>query len=356
MRISFILSSLWLSGGVMLVIEYANRLAARGHDVAVVAPGNTIDANLLNELDGSVTLHTSAAPLPSRRTPLSLLRLAFSLTHAIPRSDVVVATHTPTVVPALLAAALSRAHHRIWLYMDYDAMFADRRVERWLLHHAPNWFEHILTISQPATDQLRPRTRTPITMTGSGLRRPDIFRPPERLQDLETTGAHVLYVGDNRRRKGFDDVLAATEHLVSTVPNLHLTIASKETFEVDTSVPYSFHLLPSDEELADLYRRCDVFVSASWGEGLGYPPLEAMACGAPVVVTDSGGVRDYAQHEENCLLVPARNPDALAAALERVLTTPDLARRLAHNGPTTAQQYDWERAVDRMEGVLTCLA
>jgi hypothetical protein len=49
-RISFILSSLWLSGGVRVVVEYANRLTGRGHQVTLVAPGGTLDPDMLSEL------------------------------------------------------------------------------------------------------------------------------------------------------------------------------------------------------------------------------------------------------------------------------------------------------------------
>ena len=88
------------------------------------------------------------------------------------------------------------------------------------------------------------------------------------------------------------------------------------------------------------------------GEGFGLPPLEAMACGAPVVLTDSGGVRDYARHEDNCLLVPPRDPQALAAAMLRILTDPVLADCLRRAGPPTTARFTWEAAVDRFEAAL----
>ena len=117
-------------------------------------------------------------------------------------------------------------------------------------------------------------------------------------------------------------------------------------------MPFQYVHRPTRSELADLYRACDLFVSASWREGFGVPPLEAMACAAPVVLTDSGGVREYARHEENCLMVPPRDPVALADAMLRVLTEPDLAERLRRNGPPTAARFTWEQAVDRFERAL----
>ena len=68
------------------------------------------------------------------------------------------------------------------------------------------------------------------------------------------------------------------------------------------------------------YRACDVFVYPSLAEGFGLPPLEAMACGTPVVVTDSGGVRDYAVDGKNCILVQPGSAQAIAGAIKQIKT------------------------------------
>jgi glycosyltransferase involved in cell wall biosynthesis len=81
-----------------------------------------------------------------------------------------------------------------------------------------------------------------------------------------------------------------------------------------------------------------------------------MASATPVVLTDSGGVRDFAQDGYNCRLTPPRQPAALAAAMLEVLTDGALAERIAAGGPPTAQRYDWERVTDHFERTLAALA
>jgi glycosyltransferase involved in cell wall biosynthesis len=73
----------------------------------------------------------------------------------------------------------------------------------------------------------------------------------------------------------------------------------------------------SDAELVELYRRAGVFVSASRFEGFGLPAAEAMATGAPVIVSDGGALPEVAG--EAGIVVPAGEPEPLADALERVL-------------------------------------
>ena len=69
MRISFILSSLRLSGGVQVVVEYANRLAERGHRVTLVAPAGTIDAEIEAEIAQDVRVRESRVAKPNEWLP-----------------------------------------------------------------------------------------------------------------------------------------------------------------------------------------------------------------------------------------------------------------------------------------------
>jgi glycosyltransferase involved in cell wall biosynthesis len=110
-----------------------------------------------------------------------------------------------------------------------------------------------------------------------------------------------------------------------------------------------------DTALAEFYNRCAVFLVPSRGEGFGLPALEAMACGAAVVSTDNGGVRDYARPGENILLAPVGDTAAMADQLELLLTDDELRRRMAAAGRSTAEQISWDVAIDALEGVLAGL-
>ncbi|MCB0092102.1 MAG: glycosyltransferase family 4 protein [Caldilineaceae bacterium] len=348
MRITFLLSSLTLSGGVMLVIEYANGLAARGHVVTLVTPGGSIDPALLLTISPQIRVLECQAVLPRSRNPLALLRLIINMARITPPSDILVSTHTPTTVPTLLASVWGRKGRRAWLYMDYDEMFRGRGIERWLLHNAPRWFHNIWTISTPLQEQAAMRTNCPVVMTGGGLLHAALFYDQPRLP-MPPGEIRLLYVGDARPRKGFHQFLEAAEQVASSIDGLKLIVVSKSPLQFETKIPVEFYRHPSDQQLADLYHSSALFVSASWGEGLGYPPLEAMACRTPVVLTDSDGVRDYARHGWNCLVVPPRNAVALAAAMQRMLQEPALAACCVENGLETAHRYRWEHVIARVE-------
>lgn len=85
----------------------------------------------------------------------------------------------------------------------------------------------------------------------------------------------------------------------------------------------------SPEEIPSILKAIDVFVLSSVEEGLGTSLFDAMAAGAPIVATRAGGIPEIVRDGETGLLVPPRDPAALAGAVTRVLNDASLARRLA---------------------------
>jgi glycosyltransferase involved in cell wall biosynthesis len=95
------------------------------------------------------------------------------------------------------------------------------------------------------------------------------------------------------------------------------------------------------EELNALYSAATLFAFPSLVEGLGLPVLEAMACGTPVVASDATAVPEAV--EDAGVLADARNPDAFASAMARVLDDDHLQEELRAKGLVRARQVSWER-------------
>jgi glycosyltransferase involved in cell wall biosynthesis len=355
MKITFLQSSLWLSGGARVIVEFANRLSQRGHALSIVIPKGTVSEELAKELNPSVNICEARVPLSKTIGAIDKLRLAGSMILAVPKSDVIIATHTPTTVVSLVSCALLRRGVPVWFYQDYPGMFANRPFEGWLLRHAYRWHRDVYVVSTfSAKEILDLGYKGQPVWVGEGLSNTKYFQPASRQnQDHQPKNKKtIFYLGDFRPRKGLADFLRACDIVYQDCKDIELWIASKEKGEIKTAVPYRFIFRPSLSELAECYHGCDLFVSSSWFEGFGLPPLEAMACGAPVVMTDSGGVQDYAKDEENCLLVPPREPELLAAAIMKVLANPEVEQTLRKNGPATAGLFTWERATDLFENAL----
>jgi glycosyltransferase involved in cell wall biosynthesis len=99
------------------------------------------------------------------------------------------------------------------------------------------------------------------------------------------------------------------------------------------------------DRLADLYRFADLVVYPSLHEGFGLPPLEAMACGAPVIAARAGSLPEVLG--DAAVLVDPGDPEALATAAARLLRDPAACDLLRARGHARAALYRWEEAADR---------
>ncbi len=115
--------------------------------------------------------------------------------------------------------------------------------------------------------------------------------------------------------------------------------------------PHGLHHLGrvSDQRLVRLLQGATVFVYPSLYEGFGLPPLEAMACGVPVVTSNAASLPEVVGNAG--LTVDPRNPENLVIALQRLLADPDLAAELGRRGRERAAAFTWERAAAEIEAV-----
>jgi glycosyltransferase involved in cell wall biosynthesis len=102
----------------------------------------------------------------------------------------------------------------------------------------------------------------------------------------------------------------------------------------------------------DLIARADIFLNTTNVDNTPISVMEAMACGLCIVSTNVGGLPYLLEHENTALLVAPDNPDAMAAAVQRILTEPDLASHLSHNARRIAEQFDWTLVLPKWESLM----
>ena len=349
MRVTFVTPGLTPSGGARVVVEFANRLAGRGHQVSIVGlliPHRSIG----RELRGDVRF-IQVASAGGRYLSITNVMAGIRMACAVPASDVIVATYTPTVLPALIASRLLARGQAVWLHQDFPEQFTDRRLFRWLLRSAPARFDGVVTISEWMADNISRVSGVQATLVGEGISDADLFFR-QQWQGRENRQPVVTAVCDPRPWKGLDDLVAAFDIARNRLPHMRATVQS--SFDRPAWIPEWLEWRPGIDraELAHNIARGTLFVSSSWTEGFGLPPLEAMACGVPVLLTDSGGVREYARHKDNCVMTPPRDPNALARRIVELIEDPDTLTRIARAGRETARGFTWDGPVGRFESVL----
>jgi glycosyltransferase involved in cell wall biosynthesis len=200
-----------------------------------------------------------------------------------------------------------------------------------------------------------PRARITLIPSGVDQRR---FGPVGPVAPRTAGRARILTVGRMVERKGFADLVRA----MAAVPAAECVIVGGDAGRDLAADPLGRRLraladsiglgdrlrlvgaVPRDD-MARWYRSADVLAAVPWYEPFGLTPLEAMACGVPVVASAVGGLVDSVADRVTGVLVPPRDPDSLSTALRRLLAEP--MRRQAYGTAALDRVhrcYSWPRA------------
>lgn len=112
----------------------------------------------------------------------------------------------------------------------------------------------------------------------------------------------------------------------------------------------------SNQVMPELYDAADIYLNSSEIDNMPLSIIEAYACGTPVVTTDPGGIPYILENERTGLLVPQRNPEALAEAAMRLLKEPGLAEKIIQNARAECEKYTWEATRQQWVDLYTGLA
>jgi len=105
----------------------------------------------------------------------------------------------------------------------------------------------------------------------------------------------------------------------------------------------TYYYLPTRRQLLKIYNQSKIFVLPSLVEGMSLPPLEAMACGSAVIVTDNGGVNEYIKDKVNGLICPIKDSECLFQKIIYLLNNEEMIKRLSKNGLLTAKKFSCEK-------------
>jgi Glycosyltransferase len=182
-----------------------------------------------------------------------------------------------------------------------------------------------------------------------------VFRPMSR-EDLDLARARlqlperfILFVGTIEPRKNLATLLEAWA-MLSDRPDLVIVGAWGWLYEpikeqIARLGPRVHHIQGLDPaDLPAVYNLARVLAHPAWYEGFGFPPLEAMACGTPVIVSDRASLPELVG--DAGMIAPADDPDAWRKALEKVVGDSDLAADLKRRGILRAAQFSWSRSAE----------
>ena len=329
--------------------EVAHALRRRGDHVDIVGPA-TNDPQLegVKSFGGIVNVRSNASD-----NRMALFVSPWKLRRFFREGQYdVVHVHEPPI-PSLpyWAAWLTPGVAKICTFHAFNeapswGIHFGQRVCQFLSEH---FYDHSLTVSEAARRHASYAWNKPLTIVPNGVAT-DVFVPGASRNRGDGV-LKLLFVGRlSDERKGLSAMLEAYQLLQARGVKVILDIVGEQAGAPrPPELPgLTYHGAVSRSQLVRRFQECDLYVAPSTGqESFGIVLLEAMATGAPIVCSDIEGYRAVA-HAEGSVLVPPRNPAALAAAIEEVGKDPGRRALMGAVNLEHVKTYDWSRVAARV--------
>jgi glycosyltransferase involved in cell wall biosynthesis len=228
------------------------------------------------------------------------------------------------------------------------------------IHRAVARADHLLTDSNwTREDVITSLEVPPERVTTVHLAAAQVYRPITDQQEVRRAvmryglpSDFIIFVGTLEPRKNVPTLLRALRRLHDRGYDVHLAIVGRkgwlyeEVFSTLTELKLAeqVHFLEnvSNKDLARLYNAARCLTLPSYYEGFGLPPLEAMACGTPVVVSNRSSLPEVVG--DAGLLIDPDSPEDLSKALAQILDDSQLRASLRQRGLVRASEFSWARA------------
>ncbi len=352
MRISFVLPTVNMSGGIRVVAVYARMLTQRGHHVTLISPPPAKQrTRLAHRLRGLIAPRQPAHAVSSKshldgfKLDHRVLETWRPITDGdVPDGDIVIATWWETAewVVALSPAKGSKLYfiqgYEVFPWLPQERCRATYRLPLRKVVVA-GWLARVMQeeYGDAAVDVVH-----------NSVDRGQFFAAPRSKQERPTVG--FLY--SNVPIKGVDVTLHAISLLRQSLPELRVLAFGNHRPEQALPAYVEFRLDPPQDQLRDVYAACDVWLTASRSEGFNLPAMEAMACRTPVVSTRTGWPEEVLDGS-NGASVAIGDAEALAAEARRLLElTDERWRRVSEAAFRTVSESSWDRSVDLFEAAL----
>lgn len=360
MKIVFVTPSIKTGGGNRVFIELANRLCIT-NEVSVVYPNNSLDVNTFQKQDAVRFVSVGKFAASKVGKLVNMVRCIHYL-NTLPATVKLI--FTDPIFCLLIPLLCNKKNVYRFIQADDYRIFDDGKVlgngvalklykKRCLKSYRQKIkfiFNSCFVYDRFCTDSKR--NDIPFNLVHPAIDH-IIFKPVER-ESSPFHGCSLCLIARKHPWKGLATFINAYHSMplemkerISCIKLVsHDDLSDFDTTGMEIVRP------TCDEDIAHVYQESDIFISTSWWEGFGLPPLEAMACGCAVITSESGGVNEFAVDGVNCLMYEPKNENQLLEKLSVMMLNLDLRKRLAKQGIKTAKDFSWNKSANQLIHIL----
>lgn len=309
-------------GGSKIILEYANRLSKSGDKITIV----TYDKKpQWYDLDEKIEF----IQVPENKT----------IEESIPKCDVVVVTSWKNIYDAVKAnvAPVTFFEQGGSHLFDFEKLSNEKKdavMQRYSL------VPFVYTVSSCSKDMIKSIYNKDSHVICNALDT-SIFYPrqefDENKQDIDIT----IIGSEDFKFKNIQGILEAVRELRKIHSNINLNWIT-QTKPIKNPEPAIVN--PPQKEIGNILRKTDIYICNSEYESFGLPTLEAMTCGAAVITTDTGGMRDFVVDGKNALVINQHDVKDMISKVEMLIKDKEFRIKIAIEGIKTASTYNWEES------------
>lgn len=223
-----------------------------------------------------------------------------------------------------------------------------------MIHNAPNRITAISNYLAKRLERLN-IDKGEVSITPNGI---DFSEVPEGIDPIKN---RAVFVGRLSYEKGLDHLLNAWPAVTQAIPDARLVLVGPDgdAAEIVKTLAKELNLsdtvtftggMPHGEALKEI-KKSEIFICPSLAEGLGNVFIEAQACGVPPIGTRVGGIPDIIDNEKTGLLIESKSPEAISAAIIRLLCDKTLYTEIKNNVVASARRFEWDAIIKKIDNI-----
>ena len=328
LEITYIMVWTKVCGGSKIILEYANRLAKKGHKINIVTYDEYPDWYELSDKINFVKVPENE-----------------DIEKYIPNSDVVVPTSWKCIRKAIKA---NKGPVAFFEQGGSHLFEIDRlsEIKRKVVYDRMQLPPFIYTVSKYSAEKIEEIYGKSSSIIYNALES-KIFYPREK--EREEKEISITIVGsEDFKFKNVGEVLEVIRELKEKY-QIKLNWITQTEPKINIEEGKNAIVNPEQKIIGDVLRNTDIYICNSEYESFGLPTLEAMTCGATVITTDTGGMRDFVIDRENALVIKHHNKEDMKEKIEMLINDKNLMHNMAQKGIITASKFNWNNTILSME-------
>lgn len=328
LEITYIMVWTKVCGGSKIILEYANRLAKKGHKINIVTYDEYPDWYELSDKINFVKVPENE-----------------DIEKYIPNSDVVVPTSWKCIRKAIKA---NKGPVAFFEQGGSHLFEIDRlsEIKRKVVYDRMQLPPFIYTVSKYSAEKIEEIYGRRSSIIYNALES-KIFYPREKERN-ENEISITIVGSEDFKFKNVGEVLEVIRELKEKY-QIKLNWITQTEPKINIEEGKNAIVNPEQKIIGDVLRNTDIYICNSEYESFGLPTLEAMTCGATVITTDTGGMRDFVIDRENALVIKHHNKEDMKEKIEMLINDKNLMHNIAQKGIITASKFNWNNTILSME-------